>query len=178
MLAALFVLRYVGSMAGLSRVYTEDDKRLFVMHLLRDESKPLHAAKAVVGKSLAKEQEAIQLMIQWMGDDDLEDIKARIKEEFGEEYFWPSRGDYLRVLWDETALIANPAERVAHRRLYGEARGFIQERAPVQINNTNAMNLSAVIAVPDVPEEDWEERTKAQQSKLVERGRLIDAEQA
>ncbi len=155
-------------MAELSRIYGETDKQTFVMYLLRHPDNPLDAAKAVVGTAPAREQEAIRLMIEWLSDTQIFELKDKLLAEYGEAYFMPTAAEFCKQLWDEANQIADPAYRLGHRRLYAEVRGFIFEKAPVQVAVNTTVDARSVFVVPDVPEDAWVTRAAEQQRKLID----------
>ena len=144
-----------------------NEKALFAIELLKEPDNPLAAALRVFPQHAHL---ALKYHKLWTNDLEIQQLQKKIVEEQGEEAFLPTKGVYLKFLWEsmERARVAQQYGDLARLSdQYAKARDFYpQPKETGQTNNVLA--VSNVVMMPTAVDNDtWFKDIESQQAKLV-----------
>jgi hypothetical protein len=117
----------------------QKEKEAFAAAWLR-EPDAFKAAVAVVGASNAGR--ALQIAATWVFDDYVLQHKADLKEEFGEDYFLPTKADTARKALEVFDTMRDGETKLKALRLYAEIMGHIAK--PEQLGKIG----NGIVAIP------------------------------
>lgn len=149
----------------------EEQKRQFAIELLRFPGEHLRAATAVFG-DLHPIQGRMQIAELWRNDPFVVKLCADLLDEFGEDYFLPTRADTARlILKRATGPNVDPENFAKLMRLFCDVRGFIDKPAAAPSTTNNVQNNVNVLVVKDKgTNEEWGGSLVEQQRKLIADG--------
>lgn len=144
-------------------------KAAFAEELLRNPNDPYGAATKIFGQGT---ELAITAGRDWIRDIEVLNKQKELIEENGEETYLPNRAILARRVFEiGESSRCSVTERLAAFRLYADLRNFI-EKPGVSIDNRTMIQNNKVMVIKDHgSDEEWEEKTRVQQAKLVEHSR-------
>jgi len=145
---------------------TPELKREFALAYLRNPSDSFGAALVVCPHDPGK---ALEIASTWPRDPEVIAHQREAEEELGEMHFLPGKADLARQVWEiGTNKQIDTADRLKAMKLYADLRGYIEAPSTI-INNNNAVSNNKVMVIENYgSDDDWEERVRQQQAKLVE----------
>lgn len=145
---------------------TEQERAAFVLAYLRDPQNPHGIAMQLFGQRPLFGQ---HVGTQWPREDWFKEACDKLIEEYGEEYFLPSKAQIARELYNAARSNAWDTEaQLKYYKLYCEVMDYVKGGAGVTVNQTNNTQTNVMLVRDVGSDEDWEEKTAAQQAKLVQ----------
>lgn len=146
-------------------------KAAFAAALLRYPNDAFKAASLVCGTDSGR---ALRMAWEWPNDPGVLEKQKELLEEYGEEHFAPTKAQASQKVYEIASDERVDAKvRLAAFDLFCRIKGFIQKPEGTVINNNNTVvNQNRVMLMRDHGTvEEWEEKLRAQQAKLVEHSR-------
>lgn len=145
--------------------YEDQDacKRLFAEGLLRWPHEPVNAvASRLFPMALA----AYVVKAEWEKEPDVIAHRNELLQEFGEEFFMPTKFDVAREVYTKAAQCRVAEDAFKGYKLYAEIMGYISKGEKNNINVAVQNNVMTYPMAEDI--DDWSERAKQQQTKLID----------
>jgi len=117
---------------------------------------------------------AMKMVDNWIFDDEVENFKSQLLDEYGEEHFLPSKSQMVREIYDRATASIDDDSYGRLMKLAAEMRGMI-EKPGLTINNNHQTN-NRVMVIPvgrlmengQVDADDWEHTAITQQQALTQ----------
>lgn len=144
----------------------------FAESLLRNPNDPFKAAMAVTyGDTVA----ALTILSNWQNSIEINQMKAHLIEEMGEDAFLPTEAQLLRSILDRAERTIDDAHYAKLMGLVLDAKGYTSKAkagpSVVVNNNTNNKTMLVPIMVnnsgQEVNDDEWEAQLIEQQQRLV-----------
>jgi len=103
----------------------------------------------------------------WLDSESFNNLKMKLLNKHGEEYFLPSKADVAREIYTESSKSMHLDDKIKGYELYCKLMGMIKKDAKVSVN-VGDTNNKIMLLKDHGSDEEWRKKIRDNQKKLME----------